>query len=148
MAHHQIVHWTRHANRCYQEMEVNTANQIELILLLYNGAIHHLNLAKQHALAQEIDRRGAAISRAVALICELQTSLDPQKGKDIAANLARLYDYMLRRLTLANIKGEVEPITEVMRLLSNLASAWKEVNDRQMAAPAGGEVRTLQRAAV
>ena len=46
---------------------------------------------------------------------------------DLPANLAALYDYMVRRLLHANLRNDVEAIVEVEGLLNNIADAWKQI---------------------
>jgi flagellar protein FliS len=110
----------------YREMEVKTADQFELVLLLYKGAAQHLNLAKQHILQKDIEKRLKALNKAAAMIGELQTALDFERGGEIAASLNQLYSYMLNQLWIANSKQDTASIDEVLNLLSTLQSAWEE----------------------
>ena len=41
----------------YQEIEVKTADQFELVLLLYKGAVKHLKFAKKYMLEGDIEKR-------------------------------------------------------------------------------------------
>ena len=52
----------------YREMEVKTADQFELVLLLYKGAAQHLNFAKKYLANGDIERRVSSINRATAMI--------------------------------------------------------------------------------
>jgi flagellar secretion chaperone FliS len=45
--------------------------------------------------------------------------------------MSALYDYFDRRLQEANLKKEKEPIEEVIRHLSVLRDAWKEMMQKQ-----------------
>jgi flagellar protein FliS len=64
----------------------------------------------------------------IAIIGELQCSLDHGAGGEIAANLARLYHYMRERLTNANSEQSDAPLAEVSRLLESLGDAWRTIN--------------------
>jgi flagellar protein FliS len=110
----------------YRETEVKTADQFELLLLLYKGAAQHLNLAKRHMVNKDIEHRVNSINRATAMIGELQAALDFVKGGEIAVSLNRLYSYMMNRLSVANSKKDSAPIDEVLGLLSTLQSAWQQ----------------------
>jgi flagellar protein FliS len=110
----------------YREMEVKTADQFELVLLLYKGAVQHLNLAKQHILNRDIEQRLKALNKASAMIGELQTALDFENGGEIASSLNQLYSYMLNQLWVANSKQDSAPIDQVLKLLSTLQSAWEQ----------------------
>jgi flagellar protein FliS len=69
----------------------------------------------------------------------LQGSLDLEKGGEIAANLADLYEYCTRRLMHANLKNDVEAIREVKRLMGEIREAWSQVPEliQQQAVNAG-----------
>jgi flagellar protein FliS len=111
---------------------VRTADQLELVLILYKGAITQLNLAASHIRNRDIPNRVSCINKAVAMIGELQAALDFDRGGEIAASLNRLYSYILSRLTLANLRSDVVPIEETIELLSTLQSAWAEVRAQQV----------------
>ena len=69
-------------------------------------------------------------------------SLDRQSGGEIAEHLFSLYEYMVVRLTEANIANRDEPLEEVGRLLAELNGAWQAigaVNQTQAAVAAAGE---------
>lgn len=51
----------------------------------------------------------------------------PQQGGEIAENLAALYDYMKRRLMQANLHNDEAAIAEVVKLLENIADAWRQI---------------------
>jgi len=110
----------------YREMEVKTADQFELVLLLYKGAAQHLNFAKKHIADHDIERRVNSINKATAMIGELQAALDFDKGGEIAVSLNQLYSYMMNRLSIANLNQDPGPIDEVLGLLSTLQSAWEQ----------------------
>jgi flagellar protein FliS len=110
----------------YREMEVKTADQFELVLLLYKGAIQNLNLAKQHILQKNIEKRLKALNKAAAMIGELQTALDFKRGGEIASSLSQLYNYMLNQIWVANSNQDPSPLDEVVKLLQTLQSAWEQ----------------------
>lgn len=130
----------------YQKIEVNTADPFELLLILYKGATHHLNLAKKFLESKDIEQRVRSINKAIAMIGELQAALNLEEGKHIAASLDRLYAYMLKRLTLANLKRDPALLDEVTQLLSTLQSAWEQGRPyyrNHLAQPAGQEARAM-----
>ena len=58
---------------------------------------------------------------------ELRGSLDLGAGGELAANLHNLYDYMVRRLLLANANSDAKLLAEVASLLDNVRSAWAAI---------------------
>jgi flagellar protein FliS len=74
-----------------------------------------------------------ALLRCQNILIELQSNLDHQAGGQYAADLARLYDYYLRRLLEANLQKKAEPVHEVERLLRQLRDGWSEMLRKQEA---------------
>src|ERR1700686_2983336 len=75
----------------------------------------------------DVIAKGAAIGKAVRLIGQLNATLDMEKGGKIAENLALLYDYMLRRLTLANATNDASIVAEVSGLVSTIKHGWDQI---------------------
>ncbi|MFZ0429648.1 MAG: flagellar export chaperone FliS [Acidobacteriota bacterium] len=115
----------------YQSMEVKTADPLELVILLYKGAIKESHLAAKYLQEKQTGPRVTSINRAIALIGELQACLDFKKGGEIARSLDRLYTYMIRRLTTANIKQDADAANEVARLMEDLLSGWEGAQAKQ-----------------
>ncbi|MCB1737229.1 MAG: flagellar export chaperone FliS [Gammaproteobacteria bacterium] len=104
---------------------IEDAKPAELVYMLFEGAISRLAAAKGHIERKEIARKGEMISKATAIIIELQRSLDMEKGGEFAERLDALYDYMLRQLTQANLHNDLDKVEEVIKLLSPIRDAWK-----------------------
>jgi flagellar secretion chaperone FliS len=130
---------TRTAVDAYHRLEVETgiaaASPQRLVVMLYDGAIKAIHAARTALAANDVAVRGAAVSRAVAIIDEgLRAALDMQSGGEIAANLAALYDYIVSRLLYANLKQDMGSLDEAARLLCELRGAW-EALERPSQAP-------------
>ncbi len=119
--------------RAYKEIQIKTANQIRLIVMLYDGAIRHINLAVD--LFADGYRRYDAINghiiAAQDILSELMASLDFDKGGTLAKNLFSLYSFMNRRLLEGNLKKDPAPLSEVKKLLGNLREAWDEISTKK-----------------
>ena len=119
------------------ETGVEAASPHKLISMLFEGALMSVAAARGHMQRKEIAAKGAAITRAIAIIDEgLKISLDVKAGGELAQNLKSLYEYMCHRLLEANLKNEVEPLNEVGRLLSELKGAWDSIGRPQETAAA------------
>ena len=119
----------------YQETNVSTAPPVHLVVMLYDAAICALEEARGHMERNDISGRSKALNKCSAIISELQSSLNIKEGGQIASSLNRLYDYM--KMTLFRAGAEQNPglVVEVLGLLENLRSAWRQV-DSGNAAPA------------
>jgi len=110
------------------EVAVESSDPHRLILMLFDGAISAVSLARIHMNAGDIEKKGMAVSKAIDLITNgLLASLDMKAGGDLAERLGALYEYMAQRLLFANLKNNVATLDEVAELLTSLREAWAEI---------------------
>lgn len=110
------------------ETGVASASPHKLIVMLFDGAIAAIASAVQHMQTGSVAEKGKAISKAISIIEEgLRASLDKNAGGEIAQNLDALYEYMSKRLLLANLKNQPELLEEVRGLLRDLKAAWEAI---------------------
>ena len=102
-------------------------DRVQLILRMFQGALDRLATARGHMVRNEPGPKGEALGKAVRLIDGLRACLDYERGGDIAANLGALYDYMVRRLTEANLRNDPYPLDEVVDLLNEIRGAWEKM---------------------
>jgi len=116
------------AHDAYLESRVLSATPLELVQLLYQGAIGAVQDARHHLADGKIAERSRAISKACGILIELTAALNHEAGGELAGRLAALYDYMQRRLLEANFQQSDPPLGEVLGLLTTLAEAWAEIS--------------------
>lgn len=114
----------------YIESRILSADPVELVCLFYENALLALEEARNSIAKKNIAARSRAISRAIAIIGELEGSLNHDVGGEISVNLARIYRYMRERLVTANIKQDAKPVEEVERLMKNIAEAWEQIRHK------------------
>jgi len=117
-------------NQVRVESGVAAARPIDLVIMVYDGAIETLGKAAAQLRAGDIAAKNASISRAIRIIDEgLRAPLDMRAG-EVAANLAELYDYMMHRLLQGSVRNDPAMIEEVRGLLLDLKTAWDELANR------------------
>ncbi|PMC21647.1 flagellar protein FliS, partial [Klebsiella aerogenes] len=110
------------------ESSAMSASPHQLIVMLFDGALNALLRARILMNQGDIAGKGLALSKAINIIDNgLKSGLDHQQGGEIADNLAALYDYMKRRLMQANLHNDEAAIVEVVKLLENIADAWRQI---------------------
>jgi len=125
---------THNAIAAYQqndvELSVYSARPVELVVMLYDGAIQ--SLVQANALIQrgDIQAKAQQIIRATNIISELSGVLDLEQG-EVAQNLDGIYGYARKQLISANLRNDQRKINEVVHLLKELRSAWQELAQRQ-----------------
>ena len=111
----------------YQEIAIQTSSPAKLVVMLYEGAIRFLNQSIAAIQSKDLNVKRQSVDRAVAVIQHLQSTLDMSQGKEVAADLDRLYTYVISRVLDASAKLEIEPLEEAIKLLTVLLSGWEEV---------------------
>lgn len=96
--------------------------------MLYDGAIKFMRLAIKELEAKDYEAKGRYIDRAQDIINELNAVLDMESGGEIAANLRKLYVFMSKRLTEANVQRDPQMIREVISLMEELNKGWKAIS--------------------
>jgi flagellar protein FliS len=98
-----------------------------LILMLLDGALERVAMARGCLQRGEIGQKAALLQRVMAIVGELRESLDLQRGGTLASNLHDLYDYVERQLLRANTENRGASLDEVTALLNEIRSAWAAV---------------------
>jgi flagellar protein FliS len=111
----------------YRQTEARSRSPLELVVMLYDGALRFIGEAMEADAARQIARRGQAISRVIAIVGELQSTLNVNDGGDVATELDRLYSYMQQRLLDVTTKKDAAALREVQKLLTTLRDAWTQI---------------------
>ena len=101
----------------YLARELSAASPAKRVAMLIDRAIGSLGEAVQAIERGDIQGRWNANQRATNIIETLWRTLELEKGGEIAANLEKLYSFMLNRLTQVDLKNDPAPAREVATLL-------------------------------
>ena len=104
--------------------EVLTADPHRIIQLLIQGGLDHMSSAKGCMERKDYAQKGTHLMKAMDIINGLRSCLNHDEGGSIAGDLEALYDYMVSRLTEANIENDVAMIDEVSALLTEIKTGW------------------------
>ena len=124
----------------YRKVGVSTkvvdADPHKLVALLFEGAGERIRRAEAFLAQGDQAMKGKAIGEACAIIGHLNGSLDHEAGGEIAGNLSALYDYVIQRLTEANLNNDVLALQESLSLMGEIESAWNAIPPDQRQRPA------------
>ncbi len=110
------------------ETSFNPEDKHHVVSMLLDGVVQSLTEARGAMQRGDVVTRVKAIGKAVRIIEEgLKPGLDKQDGGDLAQNLEGLYGYCTMRLALANARNDESLVEEVARLMTEIASAWKDI---------------------
>ncbi len=112
----------------YTQVNVETASQGKLIVMLFNGAIKRAEEAKRQMERGAMENVHNNLIRAQDILAELRGSLNINVG-EIAGNLDRIYEYLQHLLVVANIKKSTVPINECIVLMTQVRDMWQELFD-------------------
>ena len=109
----------------YQQNSVMTASGQELTLMLYNGCLRFIKLAKRAIEEKQFEEKNTNLIKAQAIIQELQITLN--RDVEVADNMAQLYEYIHNRLIEANMKNDIAILEEAEGHVRELTDTWKQV---------------------
>ena len=115
-----------------------TASPAKLVSMLYDKVTISLKEAITAIEAGEVEARWRANARAMEILSHMWSTLDVEKGGEIAQNLESLFSFMLARLPEVDLRNDPEPAREVIALLEPLRESWHELAKRELSVKAGG----------
>lgn len=110
----------------YARTKIQTASSGDLVIMLYQGCIKFMRLAKKSIVKGDFQNTNEYLIRSQDIIMELLTTLDNEKGGEVAENLAALYEFLHRELIQANMKKDPKRIEQVEEIMLELLEAWQE----------------------
>lgn len=123
-----LIMYAMSAIKQYQQVgvqaQVTEASPHRLIQMLMQGALDRIYQARGAIEFGRIADKGELIGKSIAIVGGLREALDHEVGGELSANLDRLYEYMIRRLTDANRNNDAAALTEVAGLLQEVKAGW------------------------
>jgi flagellar protein FliS len=110
----------------YTRVNVETASQGKLIVMLFNGAIKRAEEAKRQLVRGNRQEAHNNLIRAQDIVAELRGALNMKAG-ELAHNLDRIYEYFQHLLITANVRKDAEPIDQAVELMTTMRDAWAEL---------------------
>lgn len=114
-----------YVSKAYLDNQAVSADPLELVRMLYRGAVEAVGSARRHLRDGDIPARTRQISKAIAILNELTLSLDHEAGGEISRRLAELYDYLQRLILQANFEQVEAPLVEAEQLLTTMLEGWE-----------------------
>ena len=111
----------------YKKTVLATTDRVQIILMLYEGILNHIKIAKQKVERGDLLTKGTHLSKATLIVTELSNILDMEKGGEISQNLRSLYTYVVQRLIYANLNNDLTALEEAERVVGTIKDGWKEM---------------------
>ncbi|WP_417762039.1 flagellar export chaperone FliS [Shewanella sp.] len=113
------------------ESEIAVASPHRLVQLMFKGALERVAQSRYAIEQGNISAKGEYIGKAIGIINGLQNSLNMNAGGNIAANLNQLYDFMIMRLSHANLNNDAAALDDVSAILREIKEAWDAIPSEQ-----------------
>jgi flagellar protein FliS len=114
----------------YRTIDTLGKSQVDLILQVYDGAIASFKAAAGHYGAGELQGGYEQLERSRKFMVHLYTTLDQKTGGEVAANLSKLYTFMICQIDAAETTHDSALIESNVRVLENLRAAWVTLRDQ------------------
>lgn len=112
---------------------VDGADPARLIVLLFDALSEAIAIADSAIQHKDVPAKGRAIARALRLIDEgLAPAVDLKHGGPLARDLRELYQFVVLRLTQANVRNDARALADCRAVIDPLRTAWQEVAARQI----------------
>ena len=118
----------------YMAVRITTASPMELVRILYEGAVQSVHEAIRALHSGDILARGEAINKAIEIVAELRVSLRVDVSDGYANTLAELYAYVQQQLIRAHAAQSESLLQEVLRLLNTLLEGWSGAMEKSSVA--------------
>jgi len=119
----------------YRRTEIESRTPLELVVMLYDGALRFLAEARGAIERKDVPARRAAMGRALAIVAELQSTLNMEAGGELSTSLDQLYSFVIMRLTDASSTQDVAPLDEAVRVLGTLREGWVGISSTTASRP-------------
>jgi flagellar secretion chaperone FliS len=111
----------------YQQVAAQSGSPLDLVLMLYDGALRFMGEARLAIERNDKGATGHAVSRTLAIVSELQNTLNLQEGGAIAGELDRLYTYVNTRLLEVTAKRDLAALQDAQNVITTLRDGWAQV---------------------
>lgn len=109
----------------YKQQDVLMANPVELIIMLYDGCIKQLKLAKIAIQDAKMENVNVCLQKAQDIIMELIMSLDLHY--EMASELLKIYEFIIDEIVDINISKNETKIDPIVEILNDLKKSWQHV---------------------
>jgi flagellar protein FliS len=120
----------------YRQNDIQSRSPLELVVMLYDGALRFTSDARDAMVRSDIRARQQHLSRAMAIVSELQSTLDMETGGEVAEHLDSLYGFVRDRLIDASVTQDLQPLDEARRVLTTLREGWLAISRASASAAA------------
>jgi flagellar protein FliS len=107
--------------------KVEGASPHQLVKILFDELLLAMDATAMAMRAADQGKAFQKQTRALTLLHALETSLDFERGGEIATNLAIVYREARRRLLAAAADGDADQVLSARAIVNDIAEAWAQI---------------------
>ena len=138
----------RHPISAYRQASVQGATPLGLVVMLYDGAIAAMRRTMAAIEAHDIQSKCVHLNQAIAIIAQLEGSLNFEQGGEVAQTLKALYLYARSQMLKANLQDSAPTVGSLIDKFAEVRAAWHEAEQRPPASSSSPAVAPSSRAPV
>ena len=108
----------------YQNQMVNTMTQGESLMMLYDGTLKQMDIARRAITEGKTAEMDVALKKAQKIIQYLRSILDSRYP--VSDSLSKLYVFFNTQLVMASVKKDVNIIDEIRPLIQELRDTFDQ----------------------
>ncbi len=117
----------------YQQSSILGKTPLDLVIQVYDGAIGALEKAGDAIRKEDFSASRDQLERTRKFLTHLYTTLDMERGGEIAGNLSRLYAFVISQTHIIEATKEMRLIDDNVNILKNLRTGWVTLRNSQTA---------------
>ena len=122
------------ASEAYKQAEnlglAEVTNPHEIIQKLFNELIKSMSLFESSLNNMEmLEAKSNSFAKSLTIIYSLQTSLDFEKGGEIANNLFRIYEYSRQQLIQDLKNDSPNGVKNAITIIQEISEAWDQIGN-------------------
>jgi len=118
----------------YQSVEISSriegATPHQLVQIMYEELLKALDAMAFATSRGDYVQRGERQAKALAILIGLETSLDFDKGGQIAVDLVAIYREARRQIIAGGREGDARPIIQAREMIQEISAAWDAIGRR------------------
>jgi len=108
----------------YRRSQILGMSQIDLVIMLYQGAIRFLTEGIDMVQAERFDQSWQKFDRARRIVIHLCGTLNRDAG-DLAGKFAALYAFVIEQIGVANARRDIDVAQNCIAILTTLKEGWE-----------------------
>ena len=117
----------------YRKTEKQSVNEhssdYEIVAKIFDELIRSMNIYSNEIVKENNNQKlkSENFARTLTIIYTLQSSLDFEKGGEVANNLFRIYEYARQKIIEDLKSGKASGVTNSTHIIKEISDAWQQI---------------------